>query len=115
MNVRINQKMIKDMCGNTAFKRGEAYYYGNKVTFHAMHDEGVEAVVSGTEDFYVKLKKDAGGKVAAVCTCPKLSSFQKECQHVAAVLIALSHHQSGEIQMLRPKVWFMEPRNRKAG
>ena len=95
MNVRINQKMIKDMCGNTAFKRGEAYYYGNKVTFHAMHDEGVEAVVSGTEDFYVKLKKDAGGKVASVCTCPKLSSFQKECQHVAAVLIALSHHKGG--------------------
>ncbi len=77
MNVRINQKMIKDMCGNTAFKRGEAYYYGNKVTFHAMHDEGVEAVVSGTEDFYVKLKKDAGGKVACGLYLPEALILSK--------------------------------------
>lgn len=94
MNLRVNQKMIKDMCGNAAFKRGEAYYHGNKVTFHDVHNESLKAVVSGTEDFHVKLKKDARGKLKAVCTCPKLVSFQKECQHVAAVLIALNQQQS---------------------
>lgn len=94
MKIRINKKMIKDMCGNAAFKRGEAYYYGNKVTFLDLNDECLEAVVSGTEEFHVQLKKDAAGKLAAACTCPKLASFDKECQHVAAVLIALNQQQS---------------------
>ncbi|MBB6444002.1 DEAD/DEAH box helicase [Bacillus benzoevorans] len=107
MKLRINQKMIKDMCGNAAFKRGEAYYYGNKVTFQDVHDEGLAAVVSGTEDFHVILKKDGSGKLASDCTCPKLSSFQKECQHVAAVLIAL-HQQQNRGNLTAEKESFFE-------
>nr|WP_295972265.1 DEAD/DEAH box helicase [uncultured Bacillus sp.] len=96
MNIKINLKMIKEMCGNTAFKRGEAFYHGNKVEFHEDDDEVCEAVVKGAEDFCVKLKRIESGKLEAACTCPKLSSFQKECQHVAAVLLALYHRKNIE-------------------
>lgn len=81
------------MCGTASFKRGDVYYRNKKVAFTEYSPKSCRAVVSGTEDFYVKLEQESSGSIKASCTCPKLASFQKDCQHVAAVLIALSNHQ----------------------
>ena len=32
LNIKVNQKIIKEMCGTVSFKRGESFYRANKVT-----------------------------------------------------------------------------------
>ena len=81
------------MCGTVSFKRGEAFYRVNKVTFEKYSPDYCEATVAGTEDFHVTLKKVENDKLQTKCSCPTLDSFQKDCQHIAAVLIAIYEHQ----------------------
>ena len=93
MDIKLNQKIIKEMCGTVSFKRGEAYCRSNKVSFSREDDDVCEATVTGSEDFYVTIKKAERGRIEAHCSCPKLASFQKDCQHIAAVLLALYEKQ----------------------
>jgi Bacterial SNF2 helicase associated/SNF2-related domain/Helicase conserved C-terminal domain/SWIM zinc finger len=55
-----------------------------------------EATVMGEEDFYVTVTGEANGELHAKCSCPKLASFDKDCQHIAAVLIAIHYEQRNE-------------------
>lgn len=77
------------MCGTVAFKRGDSFYRSNKVIFHKDSADYCEATVNGTEDFHVAIEKDTTGKLKTTCSCPTLMNFQKSCQHVAAVLLAI--------------------------
>ncbi len=81
------------MCGAVSFKRGDSFYRGNKVTFEQYDQDVCHATVTGAEEFYVTVEKDRNGKIRTKCSCPKLVSFEKDCQHIAAVLIAISDHQ----------------------
>ncbi|MYL65121.1 DEAD/DEAH box helicase [Bacillus hwajinpoensis] len=96
MDRKISNKLIKEMCGDRSFKKGESYFYSNKVTFHHDHSMRYEATVHGTEDFYVTVTTDANGHIEAECSCPSLATFQKDCQHIAAVLIGIRHAQQKE-------------------
>ncbi|MBN8191247.1 SNF2 helicase associated domain-containing protein [Bacillus sp. NTK074B] len=89
----IHQQLIKDRCGNVSFKRGEAYFRSNKVNIDESTSHYYKATVIGEEDFHVIIQEDAGGTVEAECSCPKLASFDKDCQHIAAVLMAIQHQQ----------------------
>lgn len=80
------------MCGIVSFKRGEAFYRSNKVIVEKVSSEYCEAVVTGTEDFHVVLYMNGKG-FKAECNCPSLTSYQKDCQHIAAVLLALYDRQ----------------------
>ncbi|WP_108669105.1 DEAD/DEAH box helicase [Peribacillus acanthi] len=93
MNIKLSQKIIQDLCGTVSFKRGDAFYRANKVHFHHYNTEVCEATVSVSEDFYVKVEKEINGNFNTTCSCPKLASFQKDCQHIAAVLLAIYEHQ----------------------
>jgi len=93
LNIQIDQKFIKEMCGTASFKRGAVYYRNKKVTITEYSPKSCRAVVSGIEDFYVKVEQKGSGSMQASCSCPKLASIPKDCQHVAAVLIALSNYQ----------------------
>src|SRR5690606_16717898 len=88
LGFRLRTKQIKERCGVVSFKKGETYYRNDKVSIEEWNDTVIKAVVQGLEDFHVHLKLIAG-EVEATCTCPTLSSIQQDCQHVAAVLIAL--------------------------
>ncbi len=57
MDIKINHKMIKDMCGTVSFKRGDAFYRTNKVTFTDFGPDKCVATVKGGEDFYVRIEK----------------------------------------------------------
>ncbi|WP_106498406.1 DEAD/DEAH box helicase [Lentibacillus sp. Marseille-P4043] len=92
MEIKLNQKIIKDRCGAASFKRGEAFYRNGKVTVEEVTPNSLHAAVKGAEDFHVHLEKHSKG-FKAHCSCPSLSSVQKDCQHVAAVLIAWQHYQ----------------------
>ncbi len=89
MDVKITQKLIKDMCGSASFKRGEAYYRANRVTITDDRTNQCTAIVKGAEDFQVTVEKDLSGRMQTSCSCPTLGDFSKSCQHVAAVLLAI--------------------------
>ncbi|MCM3767663.1 DEAD/DEAH box helicase [Neobacillus niacini] len=91
MNIELSHKMITEMCGPVSFKRGDYFYRNNKVTFEKYSPDHWQAIVNGDEAFYVTIETDEHGKIRSECSCPKLASFKKECQHVAAVLLAIYH------------------------
>lgn len=93
MDIKLNQKIIKDMCGAVSFKRGEAFHRANKVTFESYRHDGCEASVRGKEDFHVTIEVDAVGGFQTKCSCPVLVSFPRDCQHIAAVLLSVYDHQ----------------------
>lgn len=81
------------MCGIVSFKRGDVFYRANRVTFEKYSLDGCEATVTGIEDFHVSIKLDESGGFQTKCSCPTLESFQKDCQHIAAVLLSIYEHQ----------------------
>lgn len=95
MSFTLNKSIIKEVCGETSYKRGEAYYKANKVIVNQYDEvkEICEATVKGNEDFHVTVEKAKKGDVVARCSCPSLASFQTYCQHVAAVLLYINYNQ----------------------
>ncbi|WP_379969255.1 SNF2 helicase associated domain-containing protein [Ectobacillus sp. sgz5001026] len=93
MDIKINYKMIKEMCGTVSFKRGESFYQASKVTFNQYSPDFCEATVNGTEDFHVTIEEDVKGVMQTKCSCPTLPNFGKCCQHIAAVLLAIYEQQ----------------------
>ncbi|MED3324299.1 SNF2 helicase associated domain-containing protein [Bacillus thuringiensis] len=95
MSFTLNKSIIKEVCGETSYKRGEAYYKSNKVIINHYDEnkEICEATVKGNEDFHVTVEKAKKDDVVAKCSCPSLASFQTYCQHVAAVLIQINYNQ----------------------
>ncbi|MGE8078879.1 SNF2 helicase associated domain-containing protein [Peribacillus loiseleuriae] len=93
MNIKVTQKIIKEMCGTVSFKRGDSFYRANKVMFEKYSPDRCEATVSGMEDFHVTIEKGEDGGLRTKCSCPTLASFQKDCQHIAAVLLSIYEQQ----------------------
>lgn len=81
------------MCGTVSFKKGDSFYRSNKVTLKLYMHDRCEAIVAGTEDFYVTVEHADHQTLKATCSCPSLASYTKDCQHVAAVLLAIQHEQ----------------------
>ncbi|PLT34127.1 DEAD/DEAH box helicase [Bacillus sp. V5-8f] len=92
MKLKLDRKKIMEMCGAVSFKRGEAFYRADKVVFKKFSSIGCSATVTGIEDFHVDINIESSGNIQALCSCPSLVSFQQECQHVAAVLLAYTEH-----------------------
>ncbi|MEG0470868.1 MAG: DEAD/DEAH box helicase [Solibacillus sp.] len=93
MDMKINQKIIKEMCGSVSFKRGDAFFRAGKVNVHDQNVDVCKATVQGAEVFHVTIEKDEQGRIQTSCSCPTLAGFSMSCQHVAAVLIALHEQQ----------------------
>ncbi|SDN26238.1 DEAD/DEAH box helicase [Bacillus sp. OK048] len=93
MNIALSHKQIKEMCGTVSFKRGDSFYRAGKVAFDFYSRNRCEATVRGAEDFYVTVIEEEDGSLFTKCSCPKLLSVKTECQHIAAVLLALNDHQ----------------------
>jgi SNF2 family DNA or RNA helicase len=93
LNIKLTLKMIQEMCGIVSFKRGDSFYRANKVHFQQYNPHRCVATVLGNEDFEVTVEQDAHDDLLTKCSCPKLASFQKDCQHIAAVLLSIYEHQ----------------------
>ncbi|KGR75716.1 DEAD/DEAH box helicase [Ureibacillus sinduriensis] len=89
MDIRINLKTIKDLCGTVSFKRGDSFYRAGKVLLTNHTPQTCEAIVKGTEEFHVTIMRSNNGEFQSSCSCPTLPNFKHSCQHTAAVLIAL--------------------------
>lgn len=93
MNLKLNHKLIKELCGTVSFKRGDSFYRSNKVSFKEYSSNRCVAIVEGTEPFQVTIEKEPNGSFHSKCSCPVLTSFQKDCQHIAAALLSIEEHQ----------------------
>ncbi|MEW9050470.1 MAG: DEAD/DEAH box helicase [Neobacillus sp.] len=103
MNFKISHKLIKEKCGSVSFKRGEAFYRSKKVTFQQYNTQKCTATVSGAEDFHVTIFINQQEVMVTECNCPKLLSYQKDCQHIAAVLLSIYETQRQGIDPITPK------------
>ncbi|UOQ83704.1 DEAD/DEAH box helicase [Gracilibacillus salinarum] len=92
MQIKLNEKIIKEMCGSISFKKGSTFWKTDKVTFQTYTEDRSEAIVKGTEDFHVTIQKEEKGTFQTACTCITLPSFKHDCQHIAAVLLAIKEH-----------------------
>ncbi|WP_145523986.1 DEAD/DEAH box helicase [Virgibacillus sp. SK37] len=93
MQLKLQSRKIKERCGTVSFRKGEAFFRNRKVLIDEESKNEVKATVEGVEDFHVIVRKE-NGQIHATCSCPTLSSFQKDCQHIAAVLIALQYNEN---------------------
>lgn len=93
MNIKLNEKIIKEICGTVSFKKGDSFYRNNNVTFENYCPDGCKATVTGKEDFHVFIEKDESGGLRTKCSCPSLDSYKMDCQHIAAVLLSIYEHQ----------------------
>lgn len=101
MITKLNPKLIKEMCGIVSFKRGDSFYRAKKVTFNSYSSDGCEATVRGLEDFHVMIENDGDGGLRTSCSCPTLASVKSDCQHIAAVLLAIYERQrQGDIPVV---------------
>ncbi|WP_445491395.1 DEAD/DEAH box helicase [Niallia sp. 03133] len=101
MNIKLTQKIIKEMCGTVSFKRGDSFYQNNKVEFLEYHENQCSAIVKGADNFHVTIITADDGSIQTECSCPKLASFDRDCQHIAAVLISVfEYERSGNIPVL---------------
>ena len=89
MDIKLNQKIIKDLCGTVSFKRGDGFYRADKVRLTKYDSDVCEGLVSGAEEFKVIIESESNGGFRSECTCPKLASVKSECQHIAAVLLVI--------------------------
>nr|WP_153735527.1 DEAD/DEAH box helicase [Aquibacillus halophilus] len=81
------------MCGTVSFKKGDAFYRANKVIVESYNTDVCEATVKGKEDVHVTIETNGNDDFRTTCSCPTLEGFQKDCQHIAAVLIAINEQQ----------------------
>ncbi|WP_138419360.1 DEAD/DEAH box helicase [Aquibacillus sediminis] len=102
MQLKITKKMIQERCGAVSYKKGDAFYRKGNVTLEHITTDYLQATVKGIEDFHVQIEKHPKG-FTATCSCPTLASYQRDCQHVAAVLIAWQYQQEDKHQQVEPR------------
>lgn len=84
----LTKQKVRELCGDVSFKYGERLWNGNRVQMVNNHNE-TTATVTSTEDFHVQIIWDDGEIKETKCSCPSLTSYTKDCQHIAAVLIGI--------------------------
>ncbi|WP_123039233.1 DEAD/DEAH box helicase [Cohnella candidum] len=92
MSLQLTTRTIQSLCGQLSYNKGEAFHRARKVELTRYNSIGgiCEATVRGqNESFHVTVRADAHGGIRAECTCPTLGSYDRYCQHVAAVLLSL--------------------------
>ncbi|MGC5325393.1 SNF2 helicase associated domain-containing protein [Brevibacillus sp. SYSU BS000544] len=104
MSFQLTHKVIKMLCGEASYKKGEAYFRSRKVTFTLCDPETshFEATVKGISIHQVTIDLDENGDVGAECTCPSLGSYNYFCQHIAAVLFSIKEIQNEDGLSFRP-------------
>lgn len=101
MSFRLTKRVIKLLCGETDYARGEAYQRSGSVTMTKEQPAGdsgstYEAVVQGNKSYRVKIDIDGNGDVDAECSCLASFSSDQLCKHAAAVLLHIHQLHNGD-------------------
>lgn len=96
MNFSLNDRLIKKLCGDAAYKKGRSYFLNGKVELAPQHaGEPEKGRVWTGAGFDVSVKA-VGGRVEASCSCPPVAFVGTYCQHIAAVLLAIEERKKTE-------------------
>lgn len=88
MEFWISDNHIRKLCGQAAYKKGQAFHMAGKVRIEQADDKCITGVVEGRDLFHVTLTRSQAGTVNAVCSCPPVGFIHTYCHHIAAVMIA---------------------------
>ncbi|OPA79253.1 helicase SNF [Paenibacillus selenitireducens] len=95
MSFYLTERIIKLLCGTSAYDKGQADYQAGKVTL--THDDPdaftYEAIVQGNTECKVTIEIDSNGDIGAECTCLAFYSYDTYCKHVAAALLHIHDQQ----------------------
>lgn len=83
---RFDIDALRDLAGEKAFARGEAYFRGGQVEILTLEPASVVAQVTGTEDYRTVLS-GRGKKIGGECSCPAFEDWGF-CKHMVAVALA---------------------------
>ncbi len=82
--MKIIDSDIRRLVPQHIYQRGVDYYRGGRVHLIEIEFDYFKAVVSGTYDYLVEVREEAGGWIYTECNCP----FGTHCKHVVAALFA---------------------------
>jgi len=88
----LSDEIIRSNSITTAIKRGQEYFERNRIKSVKFYQENMafSAVVSGTEDYDVKIFfYDNGDIKGARCSCPANDQYFGYCKHIVAVLLLI--------------------------
>ncbi|MDN5710143.1 MAG: hypothetical protein L0G95_11940, partial [Planococcus sp. (in: firmicutes)] len=88
MEFWISDKHIRKLCGQAAYKKGQAFQMAGKVNITEASDQSITAIVEGRSSFHVELTRSQAGTIHAECSCPPVGFIHTYCHHIAAVMIA---------------------------
>ncbi|MBE1442012.1 DEAD/DEAH box helicase [Paenibacillus sp. OAS669] len=91
MSLQLTSKVIKQLCGQLAYDKGDAYYRAGKASLFHYDPWTALFEIKVAEDkknlLHCTVQFDRRGNVLAKCTCPTLKSYDKYCKHIAAALL----------------------------
>lgn len=79
---------IREVAGETSFRRGQAYFSEGRVCELAVEEDTVIAIVAGTQDDYQVALGTKGGQIVHRCSCP-LGDDGVFCKHAVTVVLAV--------------------------
>ncbi|MBW5448039.1 helicase SNF [Cohnella sp. CFH 77786] len=92
MRLQFSLKTIRSLCGQVSYAKGETLCRAGKVEI-TRYDAAAgicEAIVKGRNgNLLVSIAADPQEEIDARCSCPTLGSYDRCCQHIAAVLLSL--------------------------
>ncbi|MGO4548781.1 SNF2 helicase associated domain-containing protein [Paenibacillus sp. 2TAB23] len=105
MHAQLSLRIIKLLCGEAFYERGEAYFQDGKVTIKDSDPitGSYSAIVQGKKRYDVTIEIDRALDVDAVCTCLAFSTYDKYCKHIAAALLQI--HELQELNDRPTKVY----------
>ena len=82
----LSLRQIRTLAGEVWFARGEAYFQQGRVGELSEHNGKLDAIVTGTEDYRVRLGIE-DDDLSYSCTCP-LGDDEQFCKHCVAAALA---------------------------
>lgn len=88
---------VRSLCGAASYKRGHDYYRLGKVSHLKKSADGCSytARVKGSNSYSIEVEIWPDGEISTYCDCPAFYSYDNDCKHIAAVLIAIHDLESG--------------------
>ncbi len=82
----ITDRMIRQCCSQTIYKRGTEYFHQGRVHIRRRSENSVGAIVDGESRYNVSVSYDGAGIEDYMCTCPYYRTMDTVCKHIVAVL-----------------------------